>query len=147
MHSLAACLLTFWFGETSTGGRPSADRMMDDLAFVHGLTATVVALVFEAFEPPRPIRGPRTCVGFACQRPAARLEVIMTTPSRDRATRLIVALAMTSAMMAAVIAIPRAALADGPLDKMRAKVTAFIGDKMQTLGGSRIIYKVDSSGL
>jgi preprotein translocase subunit SecD len=54
---------------------------------------------------------------------------------------------MTSAMMAAVIAVPRAALADGPLDKMRAKVTAFIGDKMQTLGGSRIIYKVDSSGL
>ena len=66
----------------------------------------------------------------------------MTTPPRDRATRLIVALAMATA-----IALPRAALADGPLDKMRAKVTAFIGDKMQTLGGSRIIYKVDSSGL
>ena len=30
---------------------------------------------------------------------------------------------------------------------MRAKIAAFIGDKMQTLGGSRIIYKVDSSGL
>jgi preprotein translocase subunit SecD len=66
----------------------------------------------------------------------------MTTPPRDRATRLIVALAMATA-----IALPRAALADGPLDKMRAKVTAFIGDKMQTLGGTRIIYTVDSSGL
>ncbi|MDN3274674.1 hypothetical protein QWJ07_10490 [Frankia sp. RB7] len=45
------------------------------------------------------------------------------------------------------IAIPRAALADGPIDKMRAKIAAFVGDKMQTLGGSRIIYQVDSSGL
>ena len=71
----------------------------------------------------------------------------MTTPPRDRATRLMIALAMTSAITATAIALPRAALADGLLDKMRAKVTAFIGDKMQTLGGSRIIYQVDSSGL
>ncbi|WP_213029927.1 hypothetical protein, partial [Acinetobacter baumannii] len=33
------------------------------------------------------------------------------------------------------------------LDKMRARITAFVGDKMQTQGGSRIIYKVDSDGL
>ncbi len=30
---------------------------------------------------------------------------------------------------------------------MRAKIAAFIGDKMEKLGGSRIIYKVDSDGL
>lgn len=66
----------------------------------------------------------------------------MTTPPRDRATRLIVALAM-----AAVVAQPRAALAENQLDKMRAKIVAFVGDKMEKLGGSRIIYKVDSSGL
>ncbi|MEH2486695.1 SecDF P1 head subdomain-containing protein [Bradyrhizobium sp. AZCC 2230] len=66
----------------------------------------------------------------------------MTTPLRDRATRLIVALTI-----ATMIAQPRAALADGPLDKMRAKITAFIGEKMQTLGGSRIVYKVDGDGL
>lgn len=66
----------------------------------------------------------------------------MTTLPRDRATRLIVALAM-----ATVIALPRAALADDQFDKMRAKIVAFVGDKMEKLGGSRIIYDVDSSGL
>lgn len=66
----------------------------------------------------------------------------MTTLPRDRATRLIVALAL-----AAVIALPRAALADDQFDKMRAKIVAFVGDKMEKLGGSRIIYEVDSSGL
>jgi preprotein translocase subunit SecD len=49
--------------------------------------------------------------------------------------------------VAIAIALPRAALADSTLDKMRAKITAFIGDKMQAQGGSRIIYKVDSDGL
>jgi preprotein translocase subunit SecD len=68
-------------------------------------------------------------------------------PQRDRATRLILALAMTSLISASTIAPPRAALADNPLDKMRAKITAFVGDKMQTLGGLRIVYKVDSGGL
>lgn len=71
----------------------------------------------------------------------------MTMPHRDRATRLILALAMTSVISASTIALPRAALADSQLDKMRAKITAFVGDKMQTQGGSRIIYKVDSDGL
>ncbi len=67
----------------------------------------------------------------------------MTTPLRDRATRLIVALAMM-----AVLASPRAALAeDSQIDKMRAKIVAFIGDKMEKLGGSRITYKVDGDGL
>jgi preprotein translocase subunit SecD len=67
----------------------------------------------------------------------------MTTPLRDRATRLIVALAMM-----AVLASPRAALAeDSRIDKMRAKIVAFIGDKMEKLGGSRITYKVDGDGL
>lgn len=68
----------------------------------------------------------------------------MTTPPRDRTTRLIVALAMISAI---TIALPRAALADDQFDKMRAKIVAFVGDKMEKLGGSRIIYAVDSSGL
>ncbi|MGY0573078.1 SecDF P1 head subdomain-containing protein [Bradyrhizobium sp. RDM12] len=71
----------------------------------------------------------------------------MTTPPRDRATRLIVALAMTSAITAIAIALPRAALADDQFDKMRARIVAFVGDKMEKLGGTRIIYKVDSSGL
>lgn len=68
----------------------------------------------------------------------------MTTPPRDRATRLIVAFTMISAI---TIALPRAALADDQFDKMRAKIVAFVGDKMEKLGGSRIIYDVDSSGL
>lgn len=67
----------------------------------------------------------------------------MTTPPRNRATPLIVALAM-----AVAIALPRTALAaDGQFDKMRAKIAAFVGDKMEKLGGSRILYKVDSDGL
>jgi preprotein translocase subunit SecD len=67
----------------------------------------------------------------------------MTTPLRDRATRLILAFAMASA-----IALPRAALAaDSQFDKMRAKIAAFVADKMEKLGGSRIIYKVDTDGL
>lgn len=68
----------------------------------------------------------------------------MTTPPRDRATRLIVALALFSGI---TIVLPRAALADDQFDKMRAKIVAFVGDKMEKLGGSRIIYEVDSSGL
>jgi len=71
----------------------------------------------------------------------------MTTPPRDRATRIILALAMTSVISASVIALPRAALAEDQFDRMRAKITAFVGDKMEKLGGSRIIYKVDADGL
>ena len=67
----------------------------------------------------------------------------MTTPLRDRITRLIAALAMASA-----IALPRAAPAeDTQFDKMRAKIAAFVADKMEKQGGSRIIYKVDTDGL
>ncbi|MCK1394794.1 preprotein translocase subunit SecD [Bradyrhizobium sp. 1] len=67
----------------------------------------------------------------------------MTTSLRDRATRLILAFAM-----AAAIALPRAALAaDSQFDKMRAKIAAFVADKMEKLGGSRIVYKVDTDGL
>lgn len=67
----------------------------------------------------------------------------MTTHLRDRAARLIGALAM-----AAAVALPRIALAeDSQFDKMRAKIAAFVGDKMEKLGGSRIVYKVDTDGL
>ncbi|WP_441237097.1 SecDF P1 head subdomain-containing protein [Bradyrhizobium sp. 930_D9_N1_4] len=67
----------------------------------------------------------------------------MTMPLRDRATRLILAFAMTSA-----IALPCKALAaDSQFDKMRAKIAAFVGDKMEKLGGSRIVYKVDTEAL
>jgi preprotein translocase subunit SecD len=67
----------------------------------------------------------------------------MTKPLRDRITLVITVLAIASA-----IALPRAALAeDGQFDKMRAKIAAFIGDKMEKLGGSRIVYKVDTDGL
>lgn len=69
----------------------------------------------------------------------------MTTSLRDRATRMI--LTMTSVISMSAIALPRAALADDQLDKMRAKIAAFVGDKMQTLGGARMVYKVDSDGL
>jgi hypothetical protein len=34
----------FWVGGASTDGRPSTGRMMDDLAFVHDLTAAVIGL-------------------------------------------------------------------------------------------------------
>ncbi|WP_375159664.1 preprotein translocase subunit SecD [Bradyrhizobium sp. RDT46] len=49
--------------------------------------------------------------------------------------------------MAAAIAMPGAASADAQLDKMRVKVAAFIADKMEKLGGSRIVYRVDADGL
>src|SRR6478752_6009316 len=72
----------------------------------------------------------------------------MTTPLRDRITPLLLALAVTSGIIASAIALPRAALAgDSQLDKMRARIAAFIIDKMEKLGGSRIVYKVDSDGL
>ncbi|MBR0709620.1 MULTISPECIES: SecDF P1 head subdomain-containing protein [Bradyrhizobium] len=67
----------------------------------------------------------------------------MTTPLRNCIAPLILALAMASA-----VPLPRAALAaDSQLEKMRAKIAAFIGDKMEKLGGSRIVYKVDTDGL
>lgn len=67
----------------------------------------------------------------------------MTTTLRDRIARLIAALAMASA-----VALPCAAAAeDTQLDKMRAKVSAFIGNMMEKLGGSRIVYKVDTDAL
>ncbi|MET4040779.1 preprotein translocase subunit SecD [Bradyrhizobium sp. RT6a] len=72
----------------------------------------------------------------------------MTTPSRDCATRLFIAFAMTAAILTPAFALPRAAHAeDGQIDKMRAKISAFISDKMEKLGGSRIVYKVDTDGL
>ncbi|MBR0904301.1 SecDF P1 head subdomain-containing protein [Bradyrhizobium liaoningense] len=67
----------------------------------------------------------------------------MTTPPRNRITRLIAAFAVASA-----IALPSATFAaDSQLDKMRAKIAAFITDKMEKLGGSRIVYKVDNDAL
>lgn len=67
----------------------------------------------------------------------------MTKTLRDRITRLIAALIMASAM-----ALPRTALAeDSQLDKMRARIAAFVTDKMEKLGGSRIVYKVDGDAL
>jgi preprotein translocase subunit SecD len=72
----------------------------------------------------------------------------MTTPLRDRVTRLIAALATISSILASAVALPRAALADDTqLDKMRARIAAFVTDRMEKLGGSRIVYKVDSDGL
>ena len=50
--------------------------------------------------------------------------------------------------MTSAIVLPRAALAeDGQFDKMRARIAAFVADKMEKLGGSRIVYKVDTDGL
>jgi preprotein translocase subunit SecD len=66
----------------------------------------------------------------------------MTTPLQNRFTPLILSLAI-----AATVALPHAALAEDQLDKMRAKIVAFVSDKMEKLGGSRIIYKVDSDAL
>ncbi|UWU90369.1 SecDF P1 head subdomain-containing protein [Bradyrhizobium sp. CB1015] len=63
----------------------------------------------------------------------------MTTPLRNRIIRLIAAFAM--------VALPGVALADGPRDKVRVKVAAFIADKMEKLGGSRIVYRVDTDAL
>ncbi|MHB0768456.1 SecDF P1 head subdomain-containing protein [Bradyrhizobium sp. 5.13L] len=72
----------------------------------------------------------------------------MTLLLRDRMTRLIAALTMTAAIMAAAITLPHSALAsDTQFDKMRAKLAAFVAEKMEKLGGSRIIYKVDIDGL
>lgn len=72
----------------------------------------------------------------------------MTTPLRDRITRLIAAIAMTSVILASAIALPRIALADETqLDKMRAKISAYVGNMMEKLGGSRIVYGVDSAAL
>ncbi|WP_342740304.1 preprotein translocase subunit SecD [Bradyrhizobium sp. B117] len=72
----------------------------------------------------------------------------MTMPPRDRIARLFAALVMTSMITASAIALPRAALAeDSQFDKMRARIAAFVGDKMQKLGGSRVVYKVDTDGL
>lgn len=71
----------------------------------------------------------------------------MTTPLQNRIASPILALTITSAILASAIALPRAALAGDQLDKMRARIVAFVGDKMEKLGGARIIYKVDSDGL
>lgn len=67
----------------------------------------------------------------------------MTRPPRNRITRLIAAFAMVFA-----IALPSAALgADTQFEKMRAKIASFVADKMEKLGGSHIIYRVDTDGL
>ncbi|MCK1734166.1 preprotein translocase subunit SecD [Bradyrhizobium sp. 138] len=67
----------------------------------------------------------------------------MITPLRNRINRLIAAFAI-----ATTVALPSAArAADSQFDKVRAKVAVFITDKMEKLGGSRIIYKVDSDAL
>jgi preprotein translocase subunit SecD len=67
----------------------------------------------------------------------------MTKALRHRTGRLIVALSIAMA-----IALPRTAAAeDTQLDKMRAKVVAFVGNMMEKQGGSRIVYKVDADGL
>ncbi|RXT50855.1 SecDF P1 head subdomain-containing protein [Bradyrhizobium betae] len=67
----------------------------------------------------------------------------MTKALRDRTRRLTVALSI-----AITIALPRATLAaDSQFDKMRTKIATFVADKMEKLGGSRIIYKVDTDGL
>lgn len=66
----------------------------------------------------------------------------MPTHLRNRITSLLVVLAMAS-----TIVLPRAAFADTQFDKMRAKVAAFVANKMEKLGGSRIIYKVDTDAL
>ena len=67
----------------------------------------------------------------------------MTTPARNRINRLIAAFAIACTM-----ALPSATFAvDTQLDKMRAKIAAFITDRMEKLGGSRIVYKVDSDAL
>lgn len=67
----------------------------------------------------------------------------MTRPRRNRNRALMFTLAV-----AAVMALPQAALAgDSQLDKMRARIVAFVGDKMEKLGGSLIVYRVDADGL
>ena len=71
----------------------------------------------------------------------------MAMPLRHRLPPPFAARAMTSMIMAVAIALPCTALADSQFDKKRAKIAAFVADKMEKLGGSRIIYKVDSDGL
>ena len=72
----------------------------------------------------------------------------MTATLSDRIARLFVALAVTSGIMASTIALPRAALAeDTQLDKMRARIAAFVTERMEKLGGSRIVYRVDVDDL
>lgn len=67
----------------------------------------------------------------------------MSKALRDLTRRLAVALSI-----AVAIAPCRAALAeDSQLDRMRVKIAAFVADKMEKLGGSRIVYKVDTEGL
>jgi preprotein translocase subunit SecD len=67
----------------------------------------------------------------------------MTVPLPDRFPRVIAVV-----LMAAAIALPRAVCAeDGQFDKMRAKIAAYVTNKMEKLGGSRVINKVDSDGL
>ncbi|MCA1416150.1 preprotein translocase subunit SecD [Bradyrhizobium sp. NBAIM20] len=66
----------------------------------------------------------------------------MTTPLRNRIARLVAAFTMVSA-----IALPGIALADSQLDKVRVKVAAFIADRMEKLGGSWIVYRVDTDAL
>lgn len=67
----------------------------------------------------------------------------MTKAPRDPTRWLTIAFSVALA-----IALPGTALGeDSQFDKMRAKIAAFINDKMEKLGGSRIVYKVDSEGL
>src|SRR4051812_34219643 len=74
---------------------------------------------------------------------ATTREDTMTKAQPDRTRRLTVALSIAIA-----IALPCTALAaDSQFDKMGAKIAAFVADKMEKLGGSRIIYKVDTDGL
>lgn len=71
----------------------------------------------------------------------------MTTSPRHRSPRPFAARAMASMIVVAAIILPCTALADSQFDKIRAKIAAFVADKMEKLGGSRIIYKVDRDGL
>ncbi|WP_407189008.1 SecDF P1 head subdomain-containing protein [Bradyrhizobium centrosematis] len=71
----------------------------------------------------------------------------MTTSPRHRSPRPFAARAMASMIIVVAIILPCTALADSQFDKMRAKIAAFVADKMEKLGGSRIIYKVDRDGL
>jgi preprotein translocase subunit SecD len=122
--------------------------MMDDWAFVHRLAAA--AAESDGLDL-NLCGGPLTkklAADSARQRPAARLEVGMTTPLRDRITLRQTVAAMTSVILASTIAMPGTAVAeDTQFDKMRARIAAFINDKMEKLGGSRIIYRVDTNGL
>jgi preprotein translocase subunit SecD len=64
-----------------------------------------------------------------------------------RVARRIAAVVLLATLTAAV-ALPRSAGAvDSQFEKMRARVAAFIAEKMEKLGGSQIVYRVDSDGL